>query len=82
MSQQLFFRIVLDNILIFNAPYSRTTLSIFPLSLGNQAGSFLNGFLGEEKVNQTPGKNRGVGRYKGVCVCVCVCIRVCVCVVL
>ena len=82
MSQQLFFRIVLDNILIVIAPYSRATLSIFPLSLGDQAGSFLNGFLGEEKVNQTAGKNRGVGRCKGVCVCVCVCIHayVCVCV--
>ena len=72
----------MDNILIFNAPYSRTTLSIFPLSLGNQAGSFLNGFLGEEKVNQTPGKNRGVGMCKGVWVCAHVRVHVCVCVVL
>ena len=76
----------MDNVLIVIASYSRVTLSIFLLSLGNQDGSILNGVLGEEKVNQTPGKNRGVGRCKGVCVCVCVCVHarafVCVCVVL
>ena len=78
----------MDNVLIVIASYSRVTLSIFLLSLGNQDGSILNGVLGEEKVNQTPGKNRGVGRCKGVCVCVCVCVCVharafaCVCVVL
>lgn len=50
--------VILDNILIVTAHYSRATLPTFPFLLGDPSGSSANAFLRKEKVSLTPRKNR------------------------